>query len=474
MMSYLLHTTIFLGATYLVYLWFLKREKTFVVTRYYLLVTLLLSIAAPFIEIETSLLAPAILNNTALTETMTFGHDMGEGVVIEQTRLSAFSVTQTILTFYCLITGLLIMRFIRHLWHLIKDLKQKGSVMADMQIVLKDNVPVPYSFFHFLFVDKATFHTGSISPMVLQHELAHSRQFHSIDLLLAELIACFLWANPFVWLYKKAITGNHEYLADEAVINIGTNPEAYATTILHYTKQNHSRPLVSGFSYLKTKNRLIMLTQNKPKNRSMAFKITGMLVLMSAIFLASSFSFTDNENPLTVVIDPGHGGDDYGVPHQIVPEKDINLAISQQVAALSNEKDVKIILTRDTDKALSLNDRVNFINSHQPDLFLSIHCNNDASSPNRQGIEVSYYEGSNKERSYALSKTLTSAQIGNLSNQVTIETRDYKVLREANSAGILINLGFLSNEKERLILEDPKEQEAIAAAIYKRLVSVNH
>src|SRR5947209_8454260 len=97
-----------------------------------------------------------------------------------------------------------------------------------------------------------------------------------------------------------------------------------------------------------------------------------------------------DEHKLTVVVDPGHGGDQLGAQGQGkgVWEKELNLAIAKKVAArLRSELGAMAILTRETDERVKLGKRIAFANEHGADIFLSIHLNSMPTKWERQHVE---------------------------------------------------------------------------------------
>lgn len=121
-----------------------------------------------------------------------------------------------------------------------------------------------------------------------------------------------------------------------------------------------------------------------------------MLAFSNVLLLASSDSFT-------VVIDAGHGGKDTGAIENNVREKDVNLAVALKLAKLLNkkDKDLKVVLTRDKDVFLTLQQRADIANNAKADLFISIHTNSlDLKNPNRATVEgaSTYTLGLHKDR----------------------------------------------------------------------------
>lgn len=112
------------------------------------------------------------------------------------------------------------------------------------------------------------------------------------------------------------------------------------------------------------------------------------ILLIISIMLPAVINAADNRH--TVVIDAGHGGHDVGAADNNAYEKDINLKVANKLAANIKKKlkDVDVVMTRDNDKFLSLQERASLANSAKGDLFISIHTNSvDKSNPNRKTVE---------------------------------------------------------------------------------------
>lgn len=123
----------------------------------------------------------------------------------------------------------------------------------------------PYSFFGWIFVSPDS-HTPQALEEILVHENTHVRQFHSADVVLAELVCILYWINPFAWLLKKEISSNHEYLADEQVMLAGYNKKEYQYHLIGLEHPDMAiAKLYNNFSVLPLKKRITML--NKKKNR---------------------------------------------------------------------------------------------------------------------------------------------------------------------------------------------------------------
>lgn len=99
--------------------------------------------------------------------------------------------------------------------------------------------------------------------------------------------------------------------------------------------------------------------------------------IISVLLVAAGMSMTAAAEDFTVVIDPGHGGEDHGAPGIITREKDINLAVALKLGKLieDNCRDVKVVYTRKNDTFVSLQGRADIANKAGGDLFISLHTN---------------------------------------------------------------------------------------------------
>lgn len=163
-----------------------------------------------------------------------------------------------------------------------------------------------------------------------------------------------------------------------------------------------------------------------------------------------------------VVLDAGHGGSDYGAIREGINEKDITLDVTQRVASILKSKGYKVALTRSDDTFVSLEDRVNFSETEEPEIFVSIHVNS-AVATEPKGIETHYYHDYSNELAKIVHKHLIK----------NIDTKDrglfkskFYVINHTTVPAILVEMGFISNADERaeLITDSRKQKTAKAIA----------
>lgn len=166
----------------------------------------------------------------------------------------------------------------------------------------------------------------------------------------------------------------------------------------------------------------------------------------------------------TICIDPGHGGRDPGaVGPSGLQEKDVNLAIAQEVIKLLNGSVSTILSTRGGDADISLQERANFANKNNADVFVSVHCN-AATNPAVHGLEAFYFPES------GAGKRLAEAILDRLVLETGLDNRGVKaarfaVLRLTDMPAALVECGFLSNPTEKALLETVEFQKKCARGI---------
>ncbi|MDD4238076.1 MAG: N-acetylmuramoyl-L-alanine amidase CwlD [Desulfotomaculaceae bacterium] len=184
-----------------------------------------------------------------------------------------------------------------------------------------------------------------------------------------------------------------------------------------------------------------------------------------------------------IVVDPGHGGIDPGVVGKNgVLEKDITLAVGQRLAANLGQAGAMVLMTRETDTDLSdsatlgaaakkgedLKRRMALANDNQADLYVSVHVNSFPSSK-RHGAQTFVQPG--MENSMKASQYIQDelAKLLRNTTRQPVEV-DYYVTRNTVMPAVVVEIGFISNDAEAKLLEDPAYQGKVAWAIYAGVV----
>ncbi|RAV06343.1 N-acetylmuramoyl-L-alanine amidase [Paenibacillus sp. YN15] len=180
-----------------------------------------------------------------------------------------------------------------------------------------------------------------------------------------------------------------------------------------------------------------------------------------------------------IVIDVGHGGVDSGTTYGTILEKDINLAVGLKLYSLLQSRHVAASINRTTDYALSddnpgknggrhrrdLAQRVEIANKLKPAFMLSLHVNWTANAA-RSGPLVIYRK--NQEQGKRLAMKLQQ-ELNRLygTNTEPVASKSYYVLTHGRIPSVIVEMGFLSNKKDRQLLVTPQFQQKLADAIAK-------
>lgn len=163
-----------------------------------------------------------------------------------------------------------------------------------------------------------------------------------------------------------------------------------------------------------------------------------------------------------IYIDPGHGGTDSGaVGVNNLLEKDINLQVAKKVRDLLVKQGMQVKMSRETDKALSLEYRTNDANSWNANCFVSIHCN--AYNGSAKGIETYGYSTNTTDLANNIHPQVINTKAYTLNRGV--KTANFYVLRNSKMRACLIELGFIDNLDDAKILL--QKQDDLALGITK-------
>lgn len=170
-----------------------------------------------------------------------------------------------------------------------------------------------------------------------------------------------------------------------------------------------------------------------------------------------------------ICIDPGHGGKDAGAFANNLYEKDITLKLALKIAKLLNEyENTEILLTRQDDTFIELNDRAKFANDNKADFFYSIHVN---AAPNKtaRGCEDYIHISLANESGTAKIRDIIHEEIKNYVGRYNVPDRgkkkaDFMVLRLTKMPAVLTESLFLTNEEDAKLLKDDTFLNGLAEA----------
>ncbi|UAM96877.1 M56 family metallopeptidase [Polaribacter litorisediminis] len=280
MIAYFLKSAGCLALLLFFYHLILEKEKMHSFNRFYLLIGVIVSLIIPFATLTVEV--PAISTSEITTFEPTFTTEETLPILVEET----IDYTKYIFGVYVIISILLFFRFGRNLFKIIQKIRLHTHIkLENASLVLVDDPILPHTFWNFIFINKTDYKNGKIEEELFTHELTHVTQKHTIDVLLIEFLQAIFWINPLFIFLKKAMQLNHEFLADENVINQHKNTFHYQHILVNKAAWNNEYYLASNLNYSLTKKRLKMMTTQSSKTKIWLKKLAVIPLLAGFVFL---------------------------------------------------------------------------------------------------------------------------------------------------------------------------------------------
>jgi hypothetical protein len=269
------------------YKFFLEKESMHHLKRFYLIGSLVFSFCIPLITI-TYYIEPAL-------GTITLQNAEND---INLTTLSSINsnINWPLLlwTLYGLGVLLFTLKFILNLITIINTINRNPKHKSRNFItVLLEQLTTPHTFFSYIFLNKNLYETQQIPKEVFVHEQAHASQKHSADILFIELIQIVFWFNPLIYIFKKDIKLNHEFLADQAVLKQGIKLPKYQKLLLALSSNVKEPNLAHAINYSFIKKRFTVMKTNTSK-QTIYLRSLLLLPLLALTF----YSFSESEQVL--------------------------------------------------------------------------------------------------------------------------------------------------------------------------------
>ena len=281
--NFIIESGVSLSLLAIIYVFFLRKETFFKLNRVFLLGSVLFSVILPFLKFR--VFAP---KSVMLAEiTVTPYRNMIEVVTIYSRDFSG-SLEQVILSTNLLIfayLGGVIFFFGRFLFRVVQLTliirKNEVQKLDGFKLILLEKDISPYSFLDYIFVGRSLQNTDGYDRMIT-HELEHIKQGHSFDIIILELLTAFQWFNPFMWMLRRAIRENHEFLADKAVLTSGVSRGYYKKLLLNQFADGQL-VIANNFNYSLIKNRIKMMSKIKSSKLAITKITFGILVAATLV-----------------------------------------------------------------------------------------------------------------------------------------------------------------------------------------------
>jgi len=264
--QYIIVASIILSIFYIVYRIVFRNVANFNQLRIYLLVSILVSAVVPLLNISVNI----DLFSTPKTQIPLPFHELKATANVPSISTSverSIDWYQITISIYYVVSTILIIRILLLTLALVIRYYKSEREKVGNYTLISTNKQNTFSFFNWIFINKQNTTNEEFQQIVL-HEKIHASQYHSIDLIMIELLAAVMWFNPLVWMMKKSIQLVHEYLADEGALSTGIDRLRYQALLVNQTAEERLICLSSSFNHSLIKKRMIMMTKSKFNQKS--------------------------------------------------------------------------------------------------------------------------------------------------------------------------------------------------------------
>ena len=289
---YILKSAACLAVFYLFYKLLMSRDTFHRFNRFALLGLLVLSSVLPLVEVSVNRPAPVHETILTLEQLLLLADVQAEGEVVSQPT-TALWVRVALLVY---LVGIVFFA-VRNLWSLgrLAVLLRRGRLerLADwlpgraenVRLVVHNHDIAPFSWMRCIVLSRKDLEENGRE--ILIHELAHIRNHHSWDLLLADLCIFVQWFNPAAWLLKQELQTIHEYEADETVLREGVDAKKYQMLLIKKAVGTRLYSMANSFNHSSLKKRITMMLKEKSNPWA---RVKYLYVLPLAALAVSAFA----------------------------------------------------------------------------------------------------------------------------------------------------------------------------------------
>ncbi|MFV8394029.1 M56 family metallopeptidase [Flavobacterium sp. LB2P6] len=254
---YLIKSSGLIALFYLAYYFMLRKETFFTSNRWFLLLGLFTSVVLPLVVYTKIILVAPSSKNI----------DWSRIPMTNSIENDPFEINWYLISGITYAIGIVLFlgKFAFDFYSLRIVLKGKTiQSQADFKFIDTTENVAPFSYFNTI-VYNSSLYSSSELENILEHEKVHSDQNHTVDVLISRLFCILFWFNPFIWLYKKAILQNLEFIADNEASKKISDKKAYQFTLLKITSHENGVAITNHFYQSLIKKRIVMLNKNQSK-----------------------------------------------------------------------------------------------------------------------------------------------------------------------------------------------------------------
>lgn len=347
---------------YALYKLLLEGRVAHSVARFYLVVTTLLAVSIPMLELplypaETVYMElPVMQLEGEVVEDSTVPTQAAPPTEVAVEATDTMDVVRTVLmSIYLAVVALNLLRFVVRLVAIAR--LRRGAELTFYEaytIAESRRVKEPFSFWRTIFLNYD--YSGIEREQVIAHEASHVAHHHSVERVVMELLRCAFWFNPFVWYAGNALVQVQEWQADSDVLRKGYDVKQYRQIIFRQLF-SYNPDITCGLRGQITKKRFIMMTDFKKGRRSLV-RLLAMVPVVAAMILAFGAVRAD---AVTVVEELAAQQDVKRVEVRLIADKLANDHDTDNVKFLVNDKSVKVEELEPLFKAIKEQDKADVV-----------------------------------------------------------------------------------------------------------------
>jgi len=316
----------------------LRKLTFYSLNRVYLITAILFSSLYPVVNID-SLLQRHEKLSAPLQPLQIVVIDLSDRVV-QITQPATTSYWEWLVMLFWAGVAIMSLRLAAQFWSLFKIYRRsKPTKIYNHEVRVINEEANPFSFWQSIYINPAH-HAPNELQSIIAHEQVHVKQWHTLDILLAEISLVFYWFNPGVWLMKKAVAENLEFITDRKILQQGIDPKSYQYSLLYASFNTSPNAMVNHFNISTIKKRIMMMNSKRSSRFSLTrygFIAPAILALLlvfgtsKAAFIKSTIKNAQTATKQAIAdmgltqpiaqkkqIDPSNAAKDYKQPEKIV------------------------------------------------------------------------------------------------------------------------------------------------------------
>ncbi|HLO73061.1 MAG TPA: M56 family metallopeptidase [Flavobacterium sp.] len=281
LLLYFVKVNVLIILFYLMYVLFLRKETFFVSNRWYFLTGLVFSLILPLITFTKTIWVEPTPMPEYYEESIPIIYNSIETPIQEAPLNWSLILTSA----YVVISILILLKIGIELISFFRRIQSQNIKKEPKYTLVETNtLENPFSFFNYVVINTNLF-TAEELQHILTHESIHVKQKHSFDVLLGKVFCALFWANPIIWLYRKAMLQNLEFIADNETFQQIENKYLYQRTLLKVVTHQHNLSITNQFYQSLIKKRIVMLHTNQSDKKNVWKYATILPVLVGFMLL---------------------------------------------------------------------------------------------------------------------------------------------------------------------------------------------